>query len=1013
MRVSVENRPARNIAGFLLVLLAPAFCLAQIDRAGLSGTVTDSSGRVLPGARITALETATGLVRETVSSANGIYYIPELPVGLYRVTCSAPGFGQVVFNNLEQTVGHTRTFDFTLTVGGVKQQVNVSGQISQLDETSDALGARTESKQVNDLPLNGRNWSTLTALVPGAVDMGGSNQRSIRFAGRGLDDNNFTYDGIDATNIVNQAQQSFVRLAIPTDAIEEFRIDTMLFTAENGSTPGGQIDVASKSGANTLHGGLFEFLRNDIFDARNPILPTRLPFRLNQFGGDLGGRLARDRSFYYFTYEGLRQSYGQPLSGFVPSPAFGAQVAAANPALAPIVAAYPTKGLTPYTTDIDQFSGSGRQLDHEDSAMLRLDRHFSATDTAYLRFNFDAAYSDVPSDGLNDRTLTTSRPVNGELEQLHIFSQRLVNELKFGFNRSTVFTTNQGLTNLPYSVAVAGLTTLANNEFTTGVGNSFSYIDNLTMVRGTHTLKFGVEVRRIQLDQGNTANGTVVYSSLNLPASSFLVNSVSSATYNDSLPLNGLRKTEVYSYAQDEWRFRRNLTLNLGVRYTFFNIFHEVHGKADPFDFATCGAAGYCGVGASFGNPNTLDIDPRISVAWSPSALGGKTVIRSGFGIYHGDGQLDDQNVPIKNEVGVYSLSAKSTPGLAYPITPFLNGPGTLSANADDRDRKDMYVSQWGLSVQRALPHDLLGTLSYVGSEGNFELITSYVNLIDPATGLRPYPAFGQVRWRGNTNSSSYEGFVASLQRSFTDGLLVSANYAYTHQIDQDAPGGGDSDNPQNPACMACERASGDFDARQVVNANAVYDLPFGPGKAFLSQPGIACAVLGRWSLTDIVAARTGTPLNVTYSRSSSSVATGYTTNQRPNLVPGVSLTPPGGKTISGTTSNWINPAAFAAVPDSGYGNAPRNIARGPNLWQTDLGVSKRIPIAEGVQLQFRCEAFNLLNRAQYSLPLEEVWLPPTATSPSSIEPQVSTASTTPIGTGTPREIQFGLRLEF
>ena len=238
----------------------------------------------------------------------------------------------------------------------------------------------------------------------------------------------------------------------------------MLFTAENGSTPGGQVDVASKSGSNTPHGGLFNFLRNDIFDARNPILPTRLPFRLNQFGGDVGGRLIRDRSFFFFTYEGLRQSYGQPLSGFVPSPAFRSQVVAANPALAPILAAYPATGLTPYATDIDQFTGSGRQLDNENSAMLRLDQHFSAADTAYLRFNFDAASSDIPSDGLNDRQLTTSRPVNGELEELHIFSPRLVNETKFGINRSTVFTTNQGLTNLPYSIAVAGLTTLANNE---------------------------------------------------------------------------------------------------------------------------------------------------------------------------------------------------------------------------------------------------------------------------------------------------------------------------------------------------------------------------------------------------------------------------------------------------------------------------------------------------------------------------------------------------------------------
>lgn len=1007
----MANLCIRRAFCHLLLVLASSWCFAQVDRAGLSGTVRDSAGNHLAGAHITVIQSGTGLHRETVSSTSGVYDIPELPIGHYRVTCSALGFEESAIDVVELPVGQTRTLDITLAVGGITQQVNVSGRISQLDETTDTLGARTEYVQVEELPLNGRNWSTLTALVPGAVDTGGSNQRSIRFAGRGLDDNNFTYDGIDATNIVNQAQQSFVRLAIPTDAIEEFRIDTMLFTAENGSTPGGQIDVASKSGSNVLHGSLFEFLRNDIFDAREPILPTRLPFHLNQYGGDLGGPLFRDRNFYYFTYEGLRQSYGQPLSGFVPSPAFAAQVAEANPAQEPIVAAYPITGLTPYATDIDQFTGSGRQLDHEDSAMLRVDQHFSAGDTGYLRFNFDAAYSNIPSDGLDDRTLTTSRPVNGELEELHIFSPALVNEAKFGFNRSTVFTTNQDLSNLPYSIAVAGLTTLANNESTTGVGNSFSEIDNLTMVREPHTLKFGVEVRRIQLDQGNTANGTIVYSS----TASFLGNSVSSATYNDSLPVNGLRKTEVYSYAQDEWKIRPNLTLNLGVRYTFFNIFHEVHGKADPFDFATCGPQGYCGVGASFGNPNTLDVDPRISFAWSPKELGGgNTVIRVGFGLYHGDGQLDDQNVPIKNEVGAYSLSTNSTPGLSYPITPFLNGHGTLSANADYRDRKDMYVTQWGLSVQRALPHDLVGTLSYVGSKGTYLLIMSYVNLIDPATGQRPYPVFGQVRWRGNSNSSSYEAFVASLQRSFSSGFLLSANYTYSHQIDQDSPGGGDADNPQNPACMSCERASGDYDARQVVNANAIYDLPFGPGKPFISRPGIAGALLGRWSVTDIVAARTGTPLNITYSRSSSSIATGYTTNARPNLVPGVSLTPPGGKWISGTAENWINPAAFAAVtdPDS-YGDTPRNIVRGPSLWQTDLGVSKRIPITTRTQLQFRCETFNLFNRAQYSLPLEEIWLPASGPTPASIEPQVSTASMTPIGTGTPREIQFVMRLEF
>ena len=226
-------------------------------------------------------------------------------------------------------------------------------------------------------------------------------------------------------------------------------------------------------------------------------------------------------------------------------------------------------------------------------------------------------------------------------------------------------------------------------------------------------------------------------------------------------------------------------------------------------------------------------------------------------------------------------------------MTPLLNGPGTVSPRDMDRNRKDMYVSQWGLSIQQALPHALVGTLSYVGSKGTNLLTTSYVNLINPATGLRMYPNFGQVEWRGNINNSSYQGLVASLQRSFTNGLLLSANYVYSHEIDQDSAGGGDSDFPQNPACLSCQRASGDYDVRHVFTANSVYELPFGPGRSFLSQPGIAEKILGSWSMQNIFTARSGLPINVTEDRSSTSVATGYTTNQRPNRVPGVSLTPP------------------------------------------------------------------------------------------------------------------------
>ena len=248
---------------------------------------------------------------------------------------------------------------------------------------------------------------------------------------------------------------------------------------------------------------------------------------------------------------------------------------------------------------------------------------------------------------------------------------------------------------------------------------------------------------------------------------------------------------------------------------------------------------GFCGVGASFGQPNYGDIDPRIAIAWAPRK-GGSTVIRAGFGIYHEDGQLDDQNLPNSNEISSYSLSSKTIAGLTYPIEPFLvDTTGIISPRAQDRRRKDTYVSQWGMSVQQALPADFVGTISYVGSKGTNLLTLSEVNVVNPLTGTRPYPTFGQVNWRGNKNNSSYQGLSAAVKRSFSHGFLLSANYMWSHEIDDGSNGSGDGDSlvPQNVACQPCERASGIWDVRHVFNASAVYQLPFGRGKQFLSSP--------------------------------------------------------------------------------------------------------------------------------------------------------------------------------
>src|SRR5580698_4220252 len=309
---------------------------AQLDGTGLTGTVTDATGRVIPEVQVVAVQDATGLRRETISSGQGTYEISELPVGIYTVSFVRKGFESLRFESVVQSLGRTRTLNATLKVAGAKEELEVLASPPSLDQTADALGTGIERIQVEQLPLNGQNWATLTTLVPGAVDTAGGpgagNQRSIRYAGRGRDDNNYTYDGIDATYVINQSQLYFVRAAIPLDSISEIRVDSMLSTAQTGETAGAQLNLASPSGTNRFHGDTYDFLRNNIFDAADPIdtlNPTHEPpFHLNQFGGSFGGPILTNRTFFFGTYEGYRQDLGQTVIGYVPSAAFAAQVVA-------------------------------------------------------------------------------------------------------------------------------------------------------------------------------------------------------------------------------------------------------------------------------------------------------------------------------------------------------------------------------------------------------------------------------------------------------------------------------------------------------------------------------------------------------------------------------------------------------------------------------------------------------------------------------------------------------------
>lgn len=489
-------------------LLVASFCGAQVDRSGLNGTVTDATGRLLGQTHVTAVQAATQLKRETLSNPDGRYEIPGLPVGDYAVMFDHPGFRTLTFVGVQQVIGRTRTLDATLQVSGREERVAVSPGSAIMDRHASAVTGLVEKAQADELPLNGRDWSELTAFAPGAIDTGGGNQRSVRFAGRGLDDSNFTYDGVDATNIVNQTQRAWVRLSIPLDAIQEFRVNSLTSTADEGSTGGAQLAVTSRSGTNKFHGRLFEYLRNDSFDAPLPVWGTpavytpglqtqpepQQPLRLNQFGGSLGGPIVRDRTFVFLSSEAYRQNWGYPASGDVP----GATLAATVPNTSPVYAifrGFPAAG--PKTTEYPTRDPNTNfvicnctQVVNENSFMLRLDQHFSLKTMAFIRFNYDRSVDTQPiSASATDLQQKVSTPVNGVLELLHVFSPSLVNETHAGFNRSTNNSYNNGHSGIIYKFAIQGGVgpgfVTENYDYTSiYAGNSYSANDDLTWTHG-------------------------------------------------------------------------------------------------------------------------------------------------------------------------------------------------------------------------------------------------------------------------------------------------------------------------------------------------------------------------------------------------------------------------------------------------------------------------------------------------------------------------------------------------
>ena len=976
---------------------------SQINNANLNGTATDPSGAIVPNAKVEVVAPDTGFKRQTTTGSSGVYSISSLPTGTYDLTISAPGFTTSATTGIQLSVGQTRTVNVQLVVGAPTTKVEVRSKVAALDSNDAEISTVIRTGQVENIPLNGRDWSLLMTMAPGAVNLGAGGQRDLRFVGRGIDDSNYTFDGVDATGVQEQSQKVGVRLAISLESIAEFRVSSSVYTADQGGAAGAIVSIVSKTGTNAFHGGVFEFLRNDVLDSRSPFDTNIPPFRLNQFGGSIGGPIQKDRTFFFTDYEGLRQRLDTTIIGFVPNAAFRASVT--NPALQPFLVQWPI-GTIPVGDGLtNEWISPQSNNNREDGGMFRLDHVFTDRTSIFARLDIDDANTTDPLDTLGGLDNPLIRPSNYVVQLTHTFTPTIINELRGGINRSALHHYQNGT--CPLSAAANGLPgticaavppfdSPSDSQLDTEVGTTIDGYDDLTIVRGRHTIKMGIGVERHRLNNSDesVANGDLTYDS----SDDFLNNVIDNYSYVGPLTLGGERRTYIMPYAQDTFKVLPNLTLNYGLRWEHYTVLREAFGRQAVVK-VSCG--GFCPKGTLLYQPDYKDFGPRLGLAWAPGGDKGKTVIRTGFGMYFSPNQMDDFTDGHESTDERFNVSTVDVPNLAWPVLPSLLPAPLYSPKAWDPNRRDGYFENWDFTVERMLPGNFIGQVAYDGSAGHRLFGRLQANLINPLTGLRPIPTFGQYGEKDNIGNSNFHALQVSLQRHLTSGWEWGTQYMWSHGLADQGFGAGDSTTNENMSCLKCDYSSTDIDVRQSLSVNSVYELPFGHGKHFLSGEGVAAKVLGGWQLSGIASASSGRPNNIVVDRSASDLPDGNARDQRPDFVSGQSL-----YSAPRAINNWFNPAAFVTPASGTWGNLGRNIGRGPGYYEIDTALEKAIPVTERLKLEFRAEAFNLFNHPIYGDPDDDI----DDAGFGVITTQLNQGAT---GIGSSRRLQFMLRLEF
>ena len=1024
---------------------------AQVSSGSIVGYVYDPSGAFVSNAQITVRDASRPIIRRTVTDPTGAYTVAELTPAVYSVSASAKGFEDVTESSVVVAVNGEARTDFHLPVAGSTSTVEVTATVSPVQTGSAELGAVVGQQQIDSVPLNRRNFLQLALLAPGvAPPVQGSELSSFGAfsmdAGGGREEyNNYLLDGVDN----NDPYVNRYVVEPPVDSIQEFKVATNSYSAEYGRSAAGQVNVITRQGSNEFHGSVYEYLRNRVFDARNFFDPSQKPELVrNQFGFSVGGPISHDKTFFFGSMDFFRDREGLSQLATVPTQdERGGNLSALNtPITNPLTGQtfsggiIPPGSISPVASSVlklfplpnlpglsNNFIASPVQRENDKDGTFRVDHHLTASDDLTVRYSLGTVDLFEPWGGsANGNASSNLAPGFGDFVRDHVQnamvqyrrtqSARAVNTLSLAFNRFSRdilpqnYQTNAGQLwnvswlNIPSAsfgfpaINVAGFSGVGDNYSLPDYRhtNTYQIEDSLALERGSHLLKIGGEWRDLQL------NGILYYftrGSLSFSGalsgsglSDLLLGLPSFGLQSESVNPITLRSKSYDGYFEDDWRLSPKLSLNLGVRYECNTPPVDPTNRMTTLSFQSgqivqvgSGGVSRSGIGSDWNN-----FAPRIGLAWNP---GKSFVVRGGYGIYYDSGMLEVNSAMDFNPPGFNLLVFfPSSEGLLTLQNPFPTGAGfapPASLNVLSPTMVTPYIQQWNLTVERALGSLGILSVGYAGSEGTHLIRTIDSNQPFPGPGdvqsRRPNPQYGDIFFIGSDSNSNYQSLQATFNRQLGSHLSLWAAYTWAHSIDDQSAFLGnvaDPNFPQNSHDPAAERGNSSFDMRHRLVLTYVVVLP----------------QQNRWTrnteLHGITTVQSGQPFTpvLRFDNSNTGNSGGQTGSDRPNVLHSWTLSNP-------APNEWFDTSAFAIAPQYTFGDAGRNIIRGPGLASFDFAVVRRFALTERWRLSFEAQAFNLFNRANFNLPQAYV------DEPSTFGKILSAQA--------PRQIQLALRVNF